>query len=66
MRDRVAPGVLFAVYLVLAGVERLLVEIIRRNDSVVAGLTLPQLVSLGMIAAGAAWLGARRRELTPA
>jgi phosphatidylglycerol:prolipoprotein diacylglycerol transferase len=56
LRDRFRPGVLFALYLVLAGVERLLVELIRRNDSVVAGLTLAQLVSLGMIAAGAAWL----------
>src|SRR5215210_4239720 len=60
LRDRFAPGVLFALYLILAGVERLLVEIIRRNDSVIAGLTLPQLVSVGMIAAGAAWIGARR------
>jgi phosphatidylglycerol:prolipoprotein diacylglycerol transferase len=66
LRNRFAPGVLFAVYLILAGLERLLVEIIRRNDSVVAGLTLPQLVSLGMIAAGAAWLAVRRRALTPA
>ena len=47
LRDRFAPGVLFGIYLVIVGVERFLVEIIRRNDSVVAGLTLPQLVSLG-------------------
>jgi phosphatidylglycerol:prolipoprotein diacylglycerol transferase len=52
-RDRFRPGVLFGVYLVLAGAERLLVEFVRRNDEVVAGLTLPQLVSLGMVAAGA-------------
>jgi phosphatidylglycerol:prolipoprotein diacylglycerol transferase len=66
LRDRYAPGVLFAIYLILAGLERLLVEFIRRNDHVAAGLTLPQLVSVAMIAAGAAWLAARRRELTPA
>ena len=30
------PGVLFALYLVFAGIERLLVEFIRRNDDVVA------------------------------
>jgi phosphatidylglycerol---prolipoprotein diacylglyceryl transferase len=66
LRDRYAPGVLFAIYLILAGFERLLVELIRRNDHVVAGLTLPQLVSIAMIAAGAAWLAARRRQLTPA
>ena len=47
LRDRFAPGVLFGIYLVIVGVERFLVELIRRNDSVVAGLTLPQLVSLG-------------------
>ena len=64
LRDRFRPGAVFALYLVLAGAERLLVELIRRNDSVVAGLTLAQLVSVGMMAAGAAWLsrsGAFRR-----
>jgi phosphatidylglycerol---prolipoprotein diacylglyceryl transferase len=61
-RDRFRPGGLFGLYLVLAGVERLLVEFIRRNDDVVAGLTLPQLVSIAMIAAGAAMLGALLRE----
>ncbi|MDQ4049451.1 MAG: prolipoprotein diacylglyceryl transferase [Actinomycetota bacterium] len=56
LRDRMRPGGLFALYLVLAGTERLLVELIRRNEEVVAGLTQAQLVSLAMIAAGAAWL----------
>ncbi|HEY1275561.1 MAG TPA: prolipoprotein diacylglyceryl transferase family protein [Thermoleophilaceae bacterium] len=65
LRDRFAPGVLFALYLVLAGTERFLVELIRRNDSVVAGLTVPQLVSLGMIALGSAWIYARRERLRP-
>jgi phosphatidylglycerol---prolipoprotein diacylglyceryl transferase len=41
LRDRFRPGTLFALYLVLSGVERLLVEFIRRTDEVVAGLTLP-------------------------
>jgi phosphatidylglycerol:prolipoprotein diacylglycerol transferase len=63
LRGRFAPGTLFALYLALAGVERLLVELVRRNDSVIVGLTLPQLVSLGLMAAGGAWLLARRREL---
>jgi phosphatidylglycerol---prolipoprotein diacylglyceryl transferase len=66
LRDRVAPGVLFALYLVLAGTERLLVEFVRRNDSVVAGLTLPQLVSLLMIAGGAGMLYVLRERLRPA
>jgi phosphatidylglycerol---prolipoprotein diacylglyceryl transferase len=65
-RDRFRPGVLFALYLLLAGLERLLVEFIRRNDEVVVGLTLAQLVSLAMIAGGGAFLLTRRRELEPA
>ena len=32
LRDRMAPGRLFALYLVLAGVERFLVEFVRRNE----------------------------------
>jgi phosphatidylglycerol:prolipoprotein diacylglycerol transferase len=63
-RDRLTGGRLFALYLVLAGIERLLIEFIRRNDAVVAGLTLPQLLSLGMIAGGIA-LAARARPAAP-
>jgi phosphatidylglycerol:prolipoprotein diacylglycerol transferase len=55
-RDRLAPGVLFAVYLVAAGLERFAVEFIRRNDGVVVGLTAPQLESLVLVAAGGFWL----------
>ena len=32
LRDRVRPGVLFALWLVLAGLERFLVEFLRRNE----------------------------------
>ena len=32
LRDRFRPGILFALYLVLAGLERFLVEFVRRND----------------------------------
>jgi phosphatidylglycerol:prolipoprotein diacylglycerol transferase len=56
LRDRFRPGILFALYLVLAGVERLLVEFIRRNKEAALGLTLPQLISVGMILVGAGWL----------
>ena len=56
LRDRFRPGVLFALYLVLAGIERLLIELIRRNDAVLLGLTFAQLISLAMIAGGAALL----------
>jgi phosphatidylglycerol:prolipoprotein diacylglycerol transferase len=66
-RDRVQPGVLFAMYLVASGTERLLVEFIRRNDEVVAGLTAPQLQSLVLIGAGVTWLAiSARREPAPA
>jgi phosphatidylglycerol---prolipoprotein diacylglyceryl transferase len=61
-RDRFQAGVLFAIYLVLAGAERLLVEFIRRNDAVLLGLTQAQLLSLVMIAGGAAWLAAKARQ----
>jgi phosphatidylglycerol:prolipoprotein diacylglycerol transferase len=63
LRGRLAPGVVFALYLVLSGVERLLVEFIRRNDDVALGLTLAQLVSVGLIALGAAWLVHTRANL---
>lgn len=63
-RDRLRPGVLFALWLLIAGVERLLVEFIRRNDSVLAGLTLAQLISIAMIAAGAIWLTRFRGAFT--
>ncbi|HEV3230137.1 MAG TPA: prolipoprotein diacylglyceryl transferase family protein, partial [Solirubrobacteraceae bacterium] len=55
-RDSVRPGALFAVYLVLSGVERLLVEFIRRNHVVAAGLTAPQLESIGLALVGVAAL----------
>ena len=68
LRDRFETGVLFGLYLVLAGIERLLVEIIRLNDSVVLGLTQPQLISLVMIALGAGlivrWGGLRPKPAT--
>jgi phosphatidylglycerol:prolipoprotein diacylglycerol transferase len=55
-RDRYRPGILFAFYLVFAGLERLLVEFIRRNPEVLAGLTGAQLESLGLLIAGVVWL----------
>jgi phosphatidylglycerol:prolipoprotein diacylglycerol transferase len=56
LRDRLSNGLLFALYLLLAGTERLLVEFIRRNSDVAVGLTLAQLVSLAMMLVGGAWL----------
>jgi phosphatidylglycerol:prolipoprotein diacylglycerol transferase len=56
LRHKLRPGNLFALWAVLAGLERFLIEFIRRNDEVVAGLTQPQLISLAMMIAGGAWL----------
>ena len=61
MRDRVRPGVVFACYLLLSGLERFLVEFIRRNSEVLAGLTAAQLESLALCAAGLVWLVAMAR-----
>ena len=66
-RDRLTNGRLFALYLVLAGIERFLVEFIRRNKDVAIGLTWAQLLSLVMVAGGIALaMRARRVEPLPA
>jgi phosphatidylglycerol:prolipoprotein diacylglycerol transferase len=62
MRDRFRPGALFAFYLVLAGAERLLIEFIRRNHKVIAGLTAPQLESIALIICGLIWLALLQRS----
>jgi phosphatidylglycerol:prolipoprotein diacylglycerol transferase len=56
LRDRVRPGVIFALYLLGSGLERFLVEFIRRNNEVLAGLTTPQLESVGLCVIGLTWL----------
>jgi phosphatidylglycerol:prolipoprotein diacylglycerol transferase len=56
LRDRFRPGILFAIYLVCAGIERFLVEFLRRNDVAALGLTQPQLLSIVMILVGAIWI----------
>ncbi len=66
LRDRMAPGRLFALYLVLAGAERLLVEFVRRNEAVFVGLTTAQLVSVAMLVAGAVWLARGPRTVQAA
>jgi len=53
------PWSLFGLWCVLGGVERLLVEFIRRNDAQFVGLTTPQLVSVGLIVVGTALLWPR-------
>lgn len=58
VRDRLRPGVVFALYLVGSGLERFLVEFIRRNKEVLLGLTAPQLESIALLVIGLVWLGA--------
>jgi phosphatidylglycerol---prolipoprotein diacylglyceryl transferase len=66
LRDRVRPGGLFALWLIAAGVERFLVELIRRNDAVLAGLTLPQVQSVVLALIGVVllvvWRGPFERQ----
>jgi phosphatidylglycerol---prolipoprotein diacylglyceryl transferase len=60
-RHRWRPGTLFALWALLAGIERFLVEFVRRNPAELLGLTQPQLISIVMIAGGAAFLVWLRR-----
>ena len=62
MRDRFRPGALFALYMVLSGIERLLVEFLRRNHRIALGLTAPQLESIALMILGALWLEWMRRH----
>jgi phosphatidylglycerol---prolipoprotein diacylglyceryl transferase len=61
LRDRVRPGVVFALYCLLSGLERFLVEFIRRNKEVLIGLTSAQLESVGLMIVGTVWLALMMR-----
>jgi phosphatidylglycerol:prolipoprotein diacylglycerol transferase len=61
LRDRVRPGVVFALYCVLSGLERFLVEFIRRNKEVALGLTSAQLESVALFVIGSVWLALMMR-----
>lgn len=59
-------GWLFGVYLVLAGVERFLVEFVRaKEDRLVAGFTVAQLTALVIITVGAVLLSRFRASQVP-
>lgn len=62
LRDRVRPGLLFAGYLVGGGLERFLVEFLRRNEDVALGLTAAQLESLALMVAGLVWIAVVKRR----
>jgi phosphatidylglycerol---prolipoprotein diacylglyceryl transferase len=61
-RDSVRRGLLFAFYLVGGGLERFLVEFLRRNEHVALGLTAAQLESLGLFVAGVIWIAVVLRK----
>jgi phosphatidylglycerol:prolipoprotein diacylglycerol transferase len=59
-------GWLFSLYLVFAGVERFVVEIIRVNPIVAFGLSQSQLISVGLVVAGLVGLAlTTRRDAAP-
>ena len=56
-----AEGWLFGIYLILAGLERFVVEIFRaKDDHLAIGLTIAQVIAFAAIAGGVALLYARR------
>jgi len=62
-----AEGWLFGVWALLAGVERFAVEFLRAKDDrlgAAAGLSIAQLIAIGMILFGLAWMR-MRRDVTP-
>ena len=61
LRDAVRPGAIFALYLTFGGLERFLVEFVRRNEEAALGLTSAQFLSLAMMAGGIAWLASLQR-----
>jgi phosphatidylglycerol:prolipoprotein diacylglycerol transferase len=67
-RTRPRPvGWLFGLYLVFAGVERFLIEIVRaKDDRLVGAFTLAQLTSVLLVAVGAYILSAWRSDPNPA
>ncbi len=57
-----AEGWLFGVYLVLAGLERFVIEFFRaKDDRLVIGLTYAQLIALAFVAMGVVWMMVRSK-----
>lgn len=60
-----AAGWLFGLYAMLAGLERFIIEFVRaKDDRFFGGLTLAQVIALGFVVAGVAWMY-RKREIGP-
>ena len=62
MRDHEhADGWLFGAYMVLAGIERFLIEFLRaKDDRMIAGMTVAQLIAVLFVIGGFVWMRARR------
>ena len=58
-------GWLFSLYLVFAGLERFVIEIIRVNPIVAFGLSQSQLISVGLVVAGLVGLALTTRRAVP-
>jgi phosphatidylglycerol:prolipoprotein diacylglycerol transferase len=59
-----AEGWLFGLYCVVAGVERFIVEFFRaKDDRIIAGLTLAQVIALVIALTGAVVMAGKRRRL---
>ena len=57
------PGLLFFLYLILAGIERLVVEAFRaKDDRFLGALSVAKAISLGLIAAGLVGLARLRHR----
>jgi phosphatidylglycerol---prolipoprotein diacylglyceryl transferase len=54
LRDRISPTAQFATFAIAMGTERFLVELVRIDPTVAAGLSQPQLWSLALAAVGVA------------
>ena len=67
-RHRHAEGWLFGVYLILAGIERFIVEFFRaKDDRLAIGITEAQLLAIGAVVAGLVTMYVRRNpERLPA
>jgi phosphatidylglycerol:prolipoprotein diacylglycerol transferase len=63
LRSRLMPGALFALYLVLSGLTRLLVEFVRTNPPLLLGLTEAQWTSMVLSGAAALWLWRHRASV---
>jgi phosphatidylglycerol:prolipoprotein diacylglycerol transferase len=66
LRGRHAPGWLFMLWLMLAGVERFLVEFLRaKDDRFFGALTLAQVISLAVVAVGVVGVARISRRAHP-